>query len=56
MRCPYCERPLNALSLRCRVCDRFVPRLPHLLVLGLLAVAALVGVIILLEFLAKSHY
>jgi hypothetical protein len=56
MRCPYCERPLNALSIRCRVCDRFVPRLPHLLVLGLLAVAALVGVIILLEFLAKSHY
>ncbi|MBV9958500.1 MAG: hypothetical protein JO360_08770 [Acidobacteria bacterium] len=55
MKCPYCERPLRALSLRCRVCDRFVPRLPHLFVLGLLAVAALIGVILFLEYLAKSR-
>ena len=56
MKCPYCERPLTALSIRCRVCDRFVPRLPHLFVLSLLAIAVLTGIILLLEFLAKSRY
>ncbi len=55
MKCPYCERPMRPLSLSCRICRRFVPRLPHLIVLGLLAIACLVGIIILLEILAKSH-
>jgi hypothetical protein len=46
---------MGALSLKCRMCRRFVPRVPHLLILGLLAIAFLVGIIILLEILAKSH-
>jgi hypothetical protein len=55
MDCPYCDRSLRPLSIRCRVCDRFVPRWPHLTFLVLLALAILVGIIILLELLAKSH-
>jgi hypothetical protein len=42
--------------MRCRVCDRFVPRLPHLFVFVVLAAAALTGIILLLEFLARSRY
>jgi hypothetical protein len=55
MDCPYCDRSLRALSIRCRVCDRFVPRWPHLIFLTLLALAILVGIVVLLELLAKSH-
>ena len=55
MDCPYCDRSLRALSIRCRVCDRFVPRWPHLIFLGLLAIAVLAGILILIEFLAKSR-
>ena len=55
MDCPYCDRSLRALSIRCRVCDRFVLRWPHLIFFGLLAVTILVGIVVLLEFLAKSH-
>lgn len=55
MDCPYCDRSMRAFSIRCRVCDRFVPRWPHLIFIGLLAVAFLVGIVILLEILAKSR-
>jgi hypothetical protein len=56
MKCPYCERPLRALSIKCRLCKRFVPRWPHLFFLGLLAVGILAGIVILLEILAKSSH
>jgi hypothetical protein len=46
---------MRALSVRCRLCDRFVPRWPHLMVIGLLVITVLAGVIALLEVLAKSH-
>jgi hypothetical protein len=38
------------------LCKRFVPRWPHLIVIGLLVIACLAGIVILLEILAKSHY
>ncbi len=55
MKCPYCERGMRTFSLSCRICRRFVPRWPHLIFLGLLAIGFLAGIIILLEILAKSH-
>lgn len=55
MYCPYCQRPMRPLSMKCRLCKRFVPRWPHLIILGLLAIACLVGIIVVLEILAKSH-
>lgn len=55
MRCPYCERPLHLTSIRCRVCGRYVPRWPHIIVLGTLTVLALMIIIDLLEMLARSR-
>src|SRR3977135_3890194 len=38
MDCPYCERRLRALSMRCRVCSRYVPRWPHIIAISLIAI------------------
>ncbi len=55
MDCPYCERSLHVFSVRCRVCDRFVPRWPHLIFIGLVVISFLAGIVLVLEFLAKSR-
>lgn len=51
-RCPYCARPLKGLGLNCRACRRYLLRWPHLLVLS---VALLVAVLALLELLLRTH-
>ena len=51
-RCPYCARPLRGLGLKCRACRRYILRWPHLLVLS---VALLVAVLALLELLLRTH-
>ena len=50
-RCPYCARPLKGLGLKCRACRRYILRWPHLLVLSLVALIAL---LFLLEFLLRA--
>lgn len=41
LKCLYCARPLRGLGLKCKACRRYVLRWPHIVVLsviGLLAV------------------
>jgi hypothetical protein len=37
------------------VCDRFVPRWPHLIVLSVLGLMILVGLIVIVEYLATAR-
>ena len=46
LKCLYCARPLRGLGLRCRACRRYVLRWPHIAVLS---VVGLVAVLLLLE-------
>ena len=50
-RCPYCARPLKGLGLKCRACRRYILRWPHLLVLSVVLLAA---VLVLLELLLRT--
>ncbi|HKP73879.1 MAG TPA: hypothetical protein VJT82_13135 [Pyrinomonadaceae bacterium] len=47
-KCPYCERPLPGLGLRCRACRRYVLGWPHVLLLSMMA---LISLAVLLELL-----
>ncbi|HEY0077133.1 MAG TPA: hypothetical protein VGB73_00695 [Pyrinomonadaceae bacterium] len=48
MKCLYCQRPLKGSRTYCRACQRFVFRWPHLLLLTIIGVAALLGLLELL--------
>jgi hypothetical protein len=49
-RCPYCARPLRGLGLKCRACRRYVLRWPHIVVL---TVAGLAALLLILEGLFR---
>lgn len=46
LKCPYCARPLPGAGVRCRACRRYVLRWPHMIMLSL---ALLVAVVLILE-------
>ena len=50
LKCPYCARPLRGLGLRCRACRRYVLRWPHMI---LLSVVGLAAVVLLLELISR---
>lgn len=45
MKCPYCARHVSKGSLKCRACRRYVLGWPHLLVLSLLSLFAVLAFI-----------
>lgn len=49
-KCTYCARPLPGLGIRCRACRRYVLRWPHMVVLSLVL---LVAVVLILELLFR---
>ena len=53
-KCPYCARPLRMGGLRCRACRRFVLRRVHIILLILLGIAAVIGLLEVIERLTQA--
>ena len=43
-KCKYCARPLKGFGIKCRACRRYVLRWPHLILLAVVVVAAVVAI------------
>ncbi|MEP6923309.1 MAG: hypothetical protein ABI954_02490 [Pyrinomonadaceae bacterium] len=52
MMCPFCHRKLSFWRFQCRVCRRFVWRVPQILIAGIVVLSTLAGLIWLVEYLA----
>ena len=50
LKCLYCARPLRGLGLKCKACRRYVLRWPHIAVLS---VVGLIAVLLFLELLFR---
>lgn len=55
MACPNCGRKVSFWRLKCRVCHRYVWRIPHIIFVGIVGLAVLAGLIWFVEFLATRR-
>lgn len=55
MACPYCGRKLSFWRFSCRVCRRYVWRVPHIIFVFVAGFLVLAGLIWFVEFLATRR-
>jgi len=54
-KCPYCERPLSFWQFKCRVCSRFVWRVPQILIILVSVSLAVLLVVAVVDHIAVNN-
>lgn len=54
-RCPYCERTLKFWQFKCRLCNRFIWRIPQILIVLLSVSIVILAVVLVIDHLAVSQ-
>lgn len=53
-KCPYCDRNLRFWRFRCRLCNRFVWRIPQILIVLASVSVVILTVFIIVDYVALS--
>jgi glutaredoxin len=54
-KCPYCERTLKFWQFRCRLCNRFIWRIPQILIVLVSISIAILAVVLVVDYIAVNN-
>lgn len=54
-RCPYCDRTLNFWQFKCRLCNRFIWRIPQILIVAAAFLLLIFVAVLIVDYIAVSR-